>query len=53
MKPDHQAKLIIHDADKMTTADQREILAWLRDAADFIKKNKGNLARRFTARLMK
>jgi uncharacterized protein YfdQ (DUF2303 family) len=51
MNLDYTAKLTIHDADKL---NKRQVAAWLEELAKTIRgKDGSNLAKRFTARLMK
>lgn len=50
---EHRAKLVIHDADKLSKAEMFELTKWLRNLSYELADNIGNLSKRFTARLMK
>ena len=52
-KPDHRAKLIVHEADALKSGDIADLIQWLRSVTAFLKKNGNNLSRRFSARLMR
>jgi len=49
----HHAKLVIHDADKMTKTQRKGLATWLRAHAECIENYKESYAPRFTGRYMK
>jgi hypothetical protein len=53
MNLDYRAKLIVHDAAKLTPAEAEEIADWLRELADGFEFHKNPYSGRFTARYMK
>jgi hypothetical protein len=53
MKLDQRTKLVLHDADKLTDFDRKDISIWLKNLSKAVMVKGNKFSKRFTARFMK